>query len=169
MIDALARWLSTRPARERGLLAILVFLALPAGFVALVALPMLDARDAARADHARAQALADWYAQTRAVIETLPAPTQTAAAADAAPVPALGLSALEALLAQAALDHAVVSLAADGPRDRVLSLIDAPFDLVIEWLDTLPGAASYHATTVQITPADAPGLVNADLRLSPLR
>lgn len=164
MIGALSQWLATRPARERGLLAILVFLALPATFVALVALPMQDARDAARAERARAQALADWYEQTRAVIETLPVPV---AAAPQAAVPVLGLSELERLLAEAGLEGAVASLAADGARDRVLSLADAPFEDLVLWLEGLEAEAGYHPGTALITPGSAPGLVNAELRLSP--
>ncbi|MCW1931665.1 type II secretion system protein GspM [Pararhodobacter zhoushanensis] len=74
MIAALARVLALRSPRERVLLALLALGALPVAFVALVALPLIDARAAARADLTAAQAVRDWYAARQGEIAALPRP-----------------------------------------------------------------------------------------------
>ena len=166
MIDRLARALDDRSPRERVLLALLTFAVLPIVLWLALLDPLLAARDAARAERAQAQALVDWYTQTRAFIATLPAP-DVADTPLAAGTPPIGAAALDAQIALTQLAPALASLSAEADGRVVLSFAAAPFDALIGWAEGLPDTAGYRIETLSILRGPEPGLVDADLALAP--
>ena len=166
MIAALARLLARRSPRERLLLALLVLGALPVAFVALVVVPLLDARGAARDDLDAARAMRDWYAARQVEIAALP---RAGAAPDETGRPApVGLGGLELRLIDAGLRDAV-TLLANGPNGRVaLTLAAVPFGDLMGWLDGIEDSAGYRVNALRVE-RSAPGAVDAELQLEPLR
>ena len=178
MIDRLAATLAERPPRERLLLALFCVAVLPLAFVLLVADPLVAARDAARAERARAEALVEWYRQTQTVIARLPAShdatgDRTGDPAGNAPATqpdraAVGLAGIEAQLVDAGLRAQTTMLTADGSGALVLSMADADFAVLMDWLAQMRPGAGYAIGSLALEPGGAPGLVNGDLRLVPL-
>lgn len=165
MIAALARRLSRRSRRERALLGLLLLGGVPVAFVALLALPLIDAREAARQGLEAARATQQWYRARQAEIAALPRPDEGAPAAGAE-VP-VGLGGIEARLIEAGLRPAV-TLLANAPNGRVaLSLEGVDFAAAMGWVDGL-AAAGYRLAAMQLA-ALGPGTVDAELQLEPLR
>ena len=165
MIAALARLLSRRSRRERALLALLVLGAVPAAFVGLVALPLIEAGAAARAELDAARATQAWYRARQIEIAALPRPGETAAVVES-PAP-VGLGGIESRLIEAGLRPSV-SLLANAANGRVaLSLEAVAFADLMGWIDGLPGAG-YGLAALQLVGV-APGEVDAELQLEPLR
>ncbi|WP_417625848.1 type II secretion system protein GspM [Pararhodobacter aggregans] len=165
MIATLARQLARRSPRERLLLALLLLGALPLAFVVLLALPLLESRAAAGADLAAARATQAWYSARQAEIAALPDPR--AAPSDAARVVPVGLGGIEARLIAAGLRPAV-TLLANAPNGRVaLSLQAVAFADLMPWIDGID-AAGYGVAALMIE-RSAPGVVDAELQLEPLR
>lgn len=165
MIAALARLLARRSRRERALLGLLALVALPAGFAALVALPLIDARAAARAELDAARATQDWYRARQVEIAALPRPGEAAPVADS--VAPVGLGGIEARLIEAGLRPSVTLLANASNGRVALSLQAVPFDDLMGWIDGLPDAG-YGLAAMQLTRA-SPGKVDAELQLGPVR
>ncbi len=166
MTGALSRLLAQRSPRERLLLALLVLGAVPLAFVALVALPLLDARAVARADLAAAQATRGWYAARQTEIAALPRMDAAVPGAESrAPV---GLGGIEAQLIDAGLREAV-TLLANAQNGRVaLTLGPVSFDPLMGWLAALEAGAGYRVLNLRLERA-MPGQVSAELQLEPLR
>lgn len=168
MIGSLARALEGRSPRERGLLAALVLGVLPLGFAGLVALPLIEARQAAQADLDAALAERGWYLAQQARIAALPRPSDAPAGAlpvSAAPV---GLGGIEAALVEAGLRGAVTSLANAPEGGVALALAGVDFVPLMRWIETAPGAAGYHLAALRLLRA-GPGLLDAEIRLAPAR
>ncbi|PWE27779.1 type II secretion system protein GspM [Pararhodobacter marinus] len=166
MIAALARLLARRSKRERTLLALLALGAVPVAFVGLVALPLIEARAAARAELDAARATRDWYAARQVEIAALPAP-DTAAPATEPPAP-VGLGGIEARLIAADLRDAVSQLANAPDRGVRLSFAEAPFAGVMDWVDALGDGSGYRVAALTFERV-SPGLIDAEIRLEPLR
>lgn len=170
MIAGLARLLARRSPRERLLLALLLLGALPVAFVALLALPLIDARAAAQADLAAARATQGWYAARQVEIAALPQPGATPSGAGrpaAEGVAPVGLGGIEARLIAAGLRPSV-TLLANAPNGRVaLSLQSVAFADLMPWIDGI-GAAGYGLAALRLE-RTGPGRVEADVQLEPLR
>lgn len=149
--------------RERGLLALLVGLALPVAVVALVLVPLAEARDRAAARASETAALLDWVSAQVRALPADPGETADTALPPAAP---MAISAIEESLLNFALRDQVAQLAnrADGGID--LALDDARFDLVAAWLDEMAPGWGYEIASFRIDAA-SPGLVDATLTLRP--
>ena len=165
MIAALAALLARRSRRERALLALLALGAVPAAFLGLVALPLIDARAAARAELGAAHATQIWYRARQVEIATLPRPGEAASAVES-PAP-VGLGGIEARLIEAGLRPSVTLLANASNGRVALSLEGVPFGDLMGWIDGLQGAG-YRLAAMQLDRA-APGDVDAELQLEPLR
>lgn len=160
----IAGFLAARSARERGLLAALFVVAVPLGFVSTVALPMIQAREAARASLALAAQTRLWYGERQSEIAALPHAQSAVAPVSRAPI---GLAAIESRLTDAGLRDLVVTLA-DAPEGGVsLVLAGAEFTLLIEWITGVEADAGYALSAMRLTATDKAGFVNADLRLGP--
>lgn len=169
MIAALAHHLAPRlarrSARERFLLALLLGVALPAAFVFLVALPLLDQRDAARAQQTEAQALRAWYVARQPEIAGLPDSATTAVQAGAGAAVPVGLGGLEDRLIDAGL-RAAVKLLANTQGDGIsLVLADVRFEALMDWIDGVEAEAGYALSALRLERGTDGGLVDADLRL----
>ncbi len=162
MIAALARVLAQRSPRERLLLALLLLVALPVAFAALVMLPLRDALIAGRADLAEAQAARAWYAERQIEIAALP----VAGVAPALATP-VGLGGIEARLIDAGLRDAVRLLAPAPGGGVSLGLDAAPFDVVMAWVEGI-GAAGYRLAALSLEGA-GDGDVTAEIGLEPRR
>jgi type II secretory pathway component PulM len=148
--------------RERWLLVILGAVVVPVAVVTLAVLPMLDARDAARAEARAALGLRDWVAEQ---VRNFPQEA-VAEAPIGADNPPIGLSGLEDSLRRVGLRDQVTQLAnrADGGVD--LALEAAEFALLGDWLDAMVPLWGYDLAGFRIEAAD-PGLVNAEFLLEP--
>ncbi|MBN8292964.1 type II secretion system protein M [Rhodobacter sp. NTK016B] len=166
MIAALARILARRSKRERTLLTLLALGAVPVAFVGLIALPLIDARDAARAELDAARATRDWYAARQVEIAVLPA--LDTAEPEAEPPAPVGLGGIEAGLIAADLRNVVSQLANAPDRGVRLSFAAAPFAGVMDWVDGLAEGSGYSVAALVLERV-SPGLVDADIRLEPLR
>ncbi|WP_334192600.1 type II secretion system protein GspM [Pararhodobacter sp.] len=164
MIAALARQLARRSPRERFLLALLLLGAVPLAFLSLLALPLNEARTAARADLDAARATQAWYIARQAEIAALPQPG-VAPPEDGRPAP-VGLGGIEARLIAAGLRPSV-TLLANAPNGRVaLSLDSVDFADLMPWIDGI-GAAGYAVAALRFD-RTGPGTVDAELQLEPL-
>lgn len=163
MIATLARALSGRSPRERGLLALLVVLALPVAFVGMVVLPLIDAHAAARAELDTARAQRAWYQARQAEIALLPVPGAPQPVDHPAPV---GLGGIETRLIDAGLRPSVRLLQNAQGGAVSIELQAVPFDALMAWLD-LVGQGGYAVAALRLTRA-GPALVDAALSLEPL-
>lgn len=152
----LAAWLAERSPRERRLLALLALVGVPLAWWLALAEPLIAARERARAELAAAQDQAAWVAARLAEAAALPAPPP-------GPAPE-GLAALESRLARAGL---AARLADAGAGAVVLTLPQASFGALMDWLAQVEAEAGYRLTALRLTPADAPGEVAAEARLEP--
>ena len=163
MIAALARFLSRRSARERLLFALLFLAALPLGFAALVALPLVDARADAHAGLTEARATRDWYRARQAEIAALPVTDSAEAAGGVTPI---GLGGIERTLIEAGLRAAVGRLANAPSGGVTLSLQAVEFAPLMGWLEGVEAGAGYRVAAL-VLERSAPGLVDAEVRLAP--
>lgn len=148
--------------RERWLLGLLALVFVPAALVIAVALPLIEARDAARAERADAVALRDWVADQ---VRTMPAEgAQIDASADT-PQP-IGISAIEQSLVDAGLRAQVTDLSNrdDGGVDLALDAV--PFEALTAWLARVSPGWGYRIAAFRID-RDEPGLVRASFDLEP--
>jgi type II secretory pathway component PulM len=164
----LAQAWSARPARERWLLASLLFFFLPLALVYLVALPLIEQRDAARAAQDDERALYLWVqardAEWQAGLKR--SRTAPAVAPGIAAEPA-GIAEVEAALDRAGLSPTVRTL--ENARDRQISLRleDAPLSGVASFLEELGPVLGYRMARLRIAARPSPGLIAVDLDLEP--
>lgn len=164
MISSFAHAVAQRPARERLLLAVFLGVVVPVAFVFLLALPLLEQRDAARSALADAQANRAWYVLRQAEIAALP---QNGEAPVVATRAAVGLGGIEESLIAANL-RASVSLLANVQGDDVSLTINAVrFEALMGWIDTVEADAGYHLSALRLEQGGGDGLVTAELRLEP--
>lgn len=150
--------------RERGLLGALVFVAVPLALAFLVALPLLQARDAAHARKAEAEALyawvrardADWRAQGDAGPQ--------GAIARAAPV---GIAGIERDLTARDLRRFVTSLETRANGHVRLALEGASFVDVARFLERAGADLGYGLANMTLAPGDSAGQVKLRLDLAP--
>ena len=164
--QTLAQTLARRTPRERLLLALLIVLVLPLGFVFLVALPVLDQRAAAQSARVQAEADQRWYISQQAQIEALPQAVQTPSEAS---LPAVGLGGIEDRLIEAGLRDAVALLANVQGDGVSLTLGDVPFVDVMQWVAGIEAEAGYTVSTLRLVSGDEGGLVSVEMRLEPQR
>lgn len=160
MKGGLAYMLAQLSDRERLLLVVMALVALPLGVVFLVVLPMLEQRDAAQQQAREQAALLAWVSEqvTKMPIDAGPgANTENAATT-------IGISGIEDSLVAATLRDQVAQLVnrPDGGVD--LSLDNAPFDRVADWLRQAQPDWGYHLSAFKFDLA-SPGLVNAVFEL----
>lgn len=161
MKGGLAYALAQLSDRERWLLAVFALVAAPVGVIFLAVLPMLDARDAAQRQAREAEALLAWVADQVRVMPEDAGPTGAEASAPAT----LGIAAIEDSLVAAGLRDQVAQLANRGDGGVDLSLQDAPFDLLSQWLRQMEGRWGYRLAAFRFEASD-PGLVNAVFELA---
>lgn len=150
-----------RSPRERGLLALLFGLALPAALVFGLLLPLAERRAAAAAALQQDRALHAWVTARVAEKRALQAGGQTG------PRTPVGLSGLEQSLIAANLRAAVRTLA-NRPGGGVELGFDAvPFAALIDWLSASDPGWGYDIAELRLLRGAEPGLVAADLRLEP--
>ncbi|MBY5935574.1 type II secretion system protein M [Tateyamaria omphalii] len=154
LIDALARL----SARERMLLAAALLLALPAGLLFGVLLPLHDARGAALEARSDAIALNIWVQDRVAEAGTL---APVAATPDRAPI---GTSAIEEMLIDQGLRDRVSQLGADGDGVVTLRFDDVRFGRVAAWLSEAHPDWGYDIARLRFEATDTPG--NAALALT---
>ncbi|WP_415918926.1 type II secretion system protein GspM [Tateyamaria sp. SN6-1] len=152
--------LAARTARERLLLALLVFVGLPAlTFVAVIE-PVASARAAAAAARDDAVALNAWVV---ARAQEVPARTSTPAQ-DVAPI---GSTGIETSLRAAGLRPAVTDLTENNAGVISLRFDSVTFTTLAAWVSGQSGGWGYRLSQFRISATDAPGKVAAALTLEP--
>jgi type II secretory pathway component PulM len=164
MIAALASALARRSARERALVAVLLLLVLPFAAAFLIGGPLLDRRDAARAERAEAEVTRAWYRTRQAEVAALPRVDPVASARAIAPA---GLGGIEDRLIDAGLRDAVSQLANAQGNRVALTFESVAFEALMPWLEGIEAEAGYRVASLTITRTDDPGAVDADLQLEP--
>lgn len=165
MSDGLAGQLARLSARERRLLALLVFLVLPLGAVYGVVLPMAERRADARIAVDEALALQGWVAARQAELAALPPEEGAAAPAE---IDAIGISGVEASLLDAGLRDDVSLLSNTAGGGVSLRFDAVPFTELMPWLDTMEAASGYAIASLRLMRGDGPDEVQAELQLEPL-
>ena len=157
IIYALARM----SERERLLLTLLGVVVVPLAVIFLAVLPLMQARDAARAQATEAAAMLDWVATQ---VRALPAEGAEAATAPDANTGPIGISGIEESLVRGDL-RAQVSQLSNRPQGGIdLALEAAPFELLGAWLQAMTPLWGYRIAAFRIEAAE-PGLVNATFEL----
>ena len=154
LIDALVRL----SARERALLAVALLLALPAGLLFGVLLPLHEARGAALEARSEAIALNIWVQDRVAEAATLAPVTEIP---DRAPI---GTGAIEQGLIDQGLRDAISQLSADGDGVVTLRFDDVRFGRVAAWLSGAHPDWGYDIASLRLEATDTPG--NAALALT---
>jgi len=166
MSDGLAGKLARMSARERRLLALLVFLVLPLGAVYGVVMPMAERRAEARLAVDEALALQAWVSARQIELAALPAETGPATPAE---VEAIGISGVEASLVDAGLRREV-SLLANSPGGGVSLRFDSVyFTELMPWLDAMETGSGYAIASLRLLRGDDADEVQAEVQLEPLR
>lgn len=159
----LAQALASLSGRERGLLAALVLVALPAGLWLGLAEPLLERRDRARAALAEARALDLRVRQLADDLAALPA------LADAARIAPEGAGGIEARLQAAGLTEAdlgaPVRLTDAGEGALALGFEQVEFTALMAWVASVEAEAGYRLAGLRLHPLGQAGLVEASLRL----
>lgn len=166
MSARLMQFLTGLSRRERLLLALLVFLALPVALLQGVALPLLARQEGARTAVAEAEALRLWISERQAELALLPAPET--ATTDSPSRPPAGLGALEAGLIDAGLRQALITLTNTSGASVSLRFDGVSFVQLMPWLDGLERDMGYQLASLRLTRTEAPGLVDAEIQLEPL-
>lgn len=162
MRGGLAYALAQLSERERLLLALMVLVAVPVGIVFLVILPLMEAREAAHRRAADNAALLTWVA---AQVTQMPVDAEASVGGEAR-TPTIGIAGIEESLVSADLREQVVQLANRSDGGVNLSMEDAPFDTLSQWLRQMKGSWGYNLTAFRFEAA-SPGLVNAVFELAP--
>lgn len=148
-------------ARERGLLALLVAVALPALIWSAVIAPMQTRHAAALAARDEARALGVW------VVERAAEQAQLRRARQTGPVPPLGISGLEQSLVEAGLRTAVSALGSQADGRIELRFDAVEFTRLANWLSHSDPGWGYDIAAFRLERGTAPGLVAAALTLEP--
>ncbi|MCC5969537.1 MAG: type II secretion system protein M [Pararhodobacter sp.] len=165
MTDRLVQFLAAMSGRERLLVALLLIIAIPAGLVQGVAMPLLARQDAARLAVAEAEAMQDWLRARQAELAMLPAINNAGPAQEQTP-PA-GLSALETGLVSAGLREPLVTLTNPSGGSVSLRFQAAPFTRLMPWLEEVEQRMGYRLTMLRLSQTDAPDQVDAEIQLEP--
>ena len=147
--------------REKTLVFLMVFVALPLGLWALVAVPLQDARDRAIGALAGAQTDYVWVA------EQVGAFANTGARATPQMSEPVGIAGLETALIDAGLRGAVMALEAGQDRGIRLQLSDVSFNALGRFLDRVDQELGYTIGALRITPVGEAGQVDAGIGLEP--
>lgn len=148
-------------ARERGLLALLVAVALPALIWSAVIAPMQTRHAAALAARDEARALGVW------VIERAAEQAQLRTAGQTGPMPPLGISGLEQSLVEAGLRSAVGALGSQADGRIELRFDAVEFTRLANWLSRADPGWGYDIAAFRLERGATPGLVAAALTLEP--
>ncbi len=148
--------------RERLLLLLLGVVVVPVAVVFLAVLPMLEARDEARADAREAAALLAWVSDQVRALPAEGAAPGTAFGAEAEPI---GISGIEESLVRIDLRPHVSQLANRSAGGVEVALDEAPFDRLGDWLTAMAPVWGYEIASFRIEAASA-GLVNATFDLA---
>ncbi|KPA19801.1 General secretion pathway, M protein [Shimia sp. SK013] len=161
MTDRLIDMLGRLSGRERALLGLLLGLVLPLALRLAWLAPLLDARaDALRTLH-EARALEVWVTDRAAEHALLSAETP-----DNAPPP-IGASGVEQRLIDANLRTALSALSDPGDGTLVLRFDTVGFTPLILWLSASEPVWGYEIPSFRFERTDTPGIIAADLTLSP--
>lgn len=161
MTDAFIEMLLRLTSRERGLLALLVFCAVPAALWFGLLEPLGQTRDAARTDLREAQALTEWVAGRAAEQALLGRPE------DSGPRRPIGSSGLEQSLISAGLRDLVSALTNRSQEEIEVRFDDVPFVDLVRWMDQSDPEWGYDIINLRLERTEAPGRVMADLVLAP--
>lgn len=161
MSDRLINLLLTLSARERLLIGIVVFFALPLAVVFVVLLPMVETRKHAEQAHIQALALQSWV-QDRATqaADLVPATSQQIG-------PPLGLAGLEQSLIESNLRRAVTSLSARSNDGVELIFDKVDFLRFTTWLAGQHPEWGYALDSYRMEATDTPASISVSLILSP--
>lgn len=165
MTARLIQFLAGLTRRERILIALVLFIALPAGLVQAVALPLLARNEAARAAVAEAEALQDWLRARQAELALLPAASENPQAATN--IPPAGLSALEDSLTQAGLRQSLSLFTNPSGASVSLRFQSVGFTQLMPWLDDVERRMGYRVATLRLSRGDQANLVEAEIQLEP--
>ncbi|WP_397544514.1 type II secretion system protein GspM [Roseovarius salis] len=167
MISALSDMLVARSRRERWLMALLVLVALPFGYVYGVVLPLNAQYERVQAELEDAVALERWLLERRAELESLPPLPENSPGESNGTRPVPGLGGIEERLRAAGLDDSLDQLASAEGEGIELKLDDAIFTDLMRWLDALESETGYRVERLALQRADRPGRVEADMLLRP--
>lgn len=163
MTARLLHLLAGLSGRERLLIALMVFVALPLGLTQGVAVPLLARQDAARAALAEAGALQDWLRHRQSELAMLPAPDS-----DLGGTAPAGLRALEDALIAAGLRGSLVTLTNPSGASVSLRFAGVGFTGLMPWLDGVESRMGYRVNGLRLARGAAPDLVDAEIQLEPL-
>lgn len=166
MSARLMQFLAGLSRRERLLLALLVFLALPLAAVQGIALPLLARQEAARAAVAEAEALRGWVRERQAELAQLPA-ARTDTTSNPSPSPA-GLGTLEASLIDAGLRQSLVTLMNPSGTSVSMRFDAVHFSRLMPWLEGLEREMGYRMASLRLSRTNMPDLVDAEIQLEQL-
>lgn len=151
--------------RERLLLLVLGVIVIPLAVVFLAVMPLLEARNSARAEADRAHALLEWVSEQ---VRAMPADGAEAAAPLGTGAEPIGISGIEESLVRVDLRPHVSQLSnrAEGGVD--LTLEGAPFGLLGDWLLAMVPVWGYELAAFRLETV-SPGIVNASFELEAAR
>ncbi|WP_299297314.1 type II secretion system protein GspM [uncultured Tateyamaria sp.] len=155
LIDLLSRL----APRERLLLAIMLGVALPAGLIFGLLLPLHDTRNAALDDRSDALALNLWVQARVVELQGLPQPEETIVTAP------IGTSGIEQALIERGLRDAVSQLSADSQGVVTLRFDEVRFGRLADWLSEAHPRWGYDIAALRLDAADTEGSVAAALTL----
>ncbi len=147
--------------RERALLVLLFFVALPVLIYFGALAPLKDQRDVALAELNDSAALLNWVAARGEEGERLKLVNE-----DAAPPP-IGVSGVERSLLNANLRDAVSELSRRNDNEIELRFDAVPFVKLGDWLNAARLSWGYRIADFQIERGPEPGLVSAAFKLVP--
>lgn len=161
-MTALAAFLAGRTGRERMLFTLLVLIVLPLGIGLGLLMPLREARSAARATQAEAQAVQAWVAAR--VVEK-PGPGTLA---EGVRPPPMGSAQVEQSLIDAGL-RADISQLGEGEGGVVTLLFEeVTFTTLANWISAQEPRWGYGLGSFAFEATDRSGKVRASLTLTPL-
>jgi len=155
LIDLLSRL----APRERVLLAIMIVVALPAGLILGLLLPLHEMRNAALDDRTDALALNLWVQARVVELQALPQPNVQTVAAP------IGTSGIEQALIDRGLRDAVSQLSADSDGVVTVRFDEVRFGRLADWLSDAHPRWGYDIAALRLDATDTEGSVAAALTL----
>ncbi len=152
--------------RERLLLLALVWMALPLALAIGVILPVTEARRAAVAQVAQAEALHRWVVSQAEALPPDAVRTQSAMDENTGPI---GISRIEQTLISAGLRQRIARLANRPDNGVEIGFDPVAFGQLTGWLDTVMGSWGYSISEFRVERSDAQGLVTAGIVLEARR
>ena len=163
MSGGLAYALARLSDRERGLLLLLGAVVVPVAIAFLVVMPLIEARDRAARSLSEAEAMRVWVAEQ---VKLLPPESVGEATTSLQPAEPIGITGIEESLVRIDLRDFVTQLANRDRGGVDLTLENAPFDRLGDWLLAMAPRWGYEVSAFRIDATD-PGLVNASFELEP--